>query len=512
MFPRMCTCCLQLLVVQGLLSVTATAGKPGKRGGARTGVRLDNNHVFRVGQITWSDCLVAVSNITDGIEVKISCELDLYAHRQNFTGSYLSPLNTNNIWVENLTTPEVNTTSVVRYALLLPLERNVGVLEVQYNSSTEQWTSSFSQLSGIGQPYACQTLFIQKVSSTLYSVCIYPSDDALSNMRLYEIKLNRSLPQESNLLLENYASIDGFVFTNVVYANRGPRNRDQHFVVIRDGRTVIVTPSDHDTDNTATPLEFNECKNLTCFSVSYSRLDTLLVHCRCCLISGSCTPYGVRLDIDEQHEPSGFSGVLHYQCPDFKTISVNVTSHQFIVHGEVHDLEGDGFQNGLCSGSSSAIWFAYQDNRGHVFATDISFNRAPTLRMLSENGCLDQNCNSISNVSDILMIQEVISNQVIGKGVRLNNNNSFLLEFKVCGSRPIFFATVNYPRMYQQPLSITPSSTVAPTLSSTPVPTKNSIGQVLIPVLTTIAVVLVLAVPIVIAITIGCIVFRPNLR
>lgn len=78
---------------------------------------------------------------------------------------------------------------------------------------------------------------------------------------------------------------------------------------------------------------------------------------------------------------------------------------------------------------------------------------------------------------------------------RLTKSNTFLPEVR--GSHPFFFAKVNYPRIYQQPSSITvtPSSTVAPTLNLTPMPTKmstRSLSRVWIPVLTVVFVLAVL--------------------
>lgn len=423
---------------------------------------------------TWSDCLAAVSNSTDGIEVKISCERDLCVHEQNFPGSYLSPLNSNEIWVENLTISDSNSTGV-RYALLLPLQSNVGVLEVQYNSETEQWASSFSPLGGIDEP--CQTLFIQKVLDTLLCVCIYPFNGTPRSIKVYKIVLNTIALQESTVRFQNFASqFSGSYFTNMVYANLDERMRpsEQKLFVVWDGHILGITPLEHGSRNSPTHLEFEECVNLTCASVNYIRDYTLLVHCQCCAIGQNCTPYGIYYDIEHEKISETISGALPYECPDVDTtVVVNVTSHRFKFKGVEHSLEGDGFREGLCSGNSSSIWFAYQDNAGHIFSTGISSSSTPTLYTLSESGCLDPNCSPITNVSDILVIQET-GDQVIARG--LNPNSNYTVLYEVHSPHPNFFALISYPsRMQLQLPSLAPSPMATPTskLSPAAMPTSK---------------------------------------
>lgn len=424
---------------------------------------------------TWNDCLVAVSNSTDGIEVKITCGQYHCLHKQNFPGAYLSPLNRNEIWVENLTATEGNVTTV-RYALILPLQRNVGVLELQYNSDTEEWDSSFSLLGDID--LACHTHFIQKVSETLFSVCTYPVNAAHSNVILHEITLNTTLLEDSTVQLQmlSYASFESSYFTNVVYASLSERKHDQYFLFVRDGYISSIRPFELETENDHALLDYfnNYCNNFTCPFIHYDHGTNLLIHCHCCT-NQSCTPYGIYYDIsqeelDRNHPPK--IGALLYPCPDYETtVLVNETTRRFSVQGKEYNLEGNGFRKGLCSGDSSALWFAYQDDTGQIFATEITSGSSPTFHMLSENGCLDPNCSPITNVSDILVIQQETSDGVIAKGIKPKDNYS--VQYEVNSSRPIFFALVNYPSTIQ----LVPSSPVqspTPVKSLTPLQSPSS--------------------------------------
>lgn len=424
---------------------------------------------------------MAVSNSTDGIEVKITCGRYPCVHEQNFPGTYLSSLNRNEIWVENLTDTEVNVTTV-RYALILPLQSNVGVLELQYNSDTEQWDSDFSLLGGIDLP--CHTHFFQKVLETLFSVCIYPLNaTSHSNVKLHKILLNTTVLQDSTVKGQSYDFPEGSDFTDVVYASLGPRSHDQFLLFIRDGFISNIQPLQHDTRNDHALLDyFNNCNNFTCTFVHYVPETNLLIHCHCC-INQSCTPYGTYYDIPQEELDINYTprpGVLPYPCPDKTTVLVNETSHRFSIQGEEYNLEGNGFRKGLCSGDSSAVWFAYQDDTGRVFATEISSGSGPRFHMLSENGCLDPNCSPITNVSDLLVIQQETSDGVIAKGIKPKYNYS--VQYEVNTSQLIFFALVNYPSIIQlvssspvpssSPVQL-PTSVQSPTSLQSPTPSST---------------------------------------
>ena len=417
---------------------------------------------------------MAVSNSTDGIEVKITCGRYPYVHEQNFPGTHLSSLNRNKIWVENLTATEVNVTDVlVRYALILPLQSNVGVLELQYNSDTEQWDSAFSLIGGIDfKP--CHTHFIQKVLETLFSVCIYPVNAARSNVKLHKIVLNTTVLQDSTVQDQRIEIPEGSDFTDVVYASLDTRSHDQYFLFIRDGLISYILPLQLGTRKDPALLDyFGSCNNFTCTFVHYVPETNLLIHCHCC-INQSCTPYGIYYDIPQRELYSPSIGALLYPCPDETTVLVNETSHRFSIQGEEDNLEGNGFQEGLCSGDSSAVWFAYQDDTGRIFATEISSGSGPRFHILSENGCLDPNCSPITNVSDLLVIQQETSDGYIAKGIKPKNNYS--VQYEVNTSQPIFFARVNYPSTVQL-VSSSPVQSPTPVPSPTPLPTKEEKGR-----------------------------------
>lgn len=451
--------CFLLLLVTATTTGIVSLHKEG-------GAKYKRLPIYTIGQLayTWKDCLVAVSNSTDGIEVKISCGPYPCVHEQNFPGTYLSSLNRNEIWVENLTATEVN----VRYALILPLQSNVGVLELQYNSDTEQWDSDFSLLGGID---ACHTHFIQKVLETLFSVCIYPVNAAYS-IKLHKIVLNTTVLQDSTVQGQSYNFPDGSDFTDVVYASLGTRRHEQYFLFIRDGFISYILPLELGRGKNHALLDyFNSCNNFTCTFVHYIPETNLLIHCLCC-INQSCTPYGIYYDIPQEELDTNYTptpGALPYPCPDSDyetTVLVNETSRRFSIEGKEYNLEGNGFRKGLCSGDSSAVWFAYQDDTGRIFATEISSGSRPTFHMLSENGCLDPNCSPITNISDLLVIQQETSDGVIAKAIKPNNNYS--VQYEVNSSQPIFFALVNYPSTIQL-VSPSPVQSPIPVPSSTPV-------------------------------------------
>ena len=414
--------------------------------------------------LAWSNCLVTVSNSTNGFEVKITCEKEIIAHQQSFTGSFLSPLNSNNIWVENFKmVDQNNTTTHVNYRLFLPLVRNIGVLDVLYNSDTGEWATSFLPLQGINEP--CRTLFTQRVFNALYTVCIFPSHNAsMYTLKLYEISL-----QDLVVNNENYATFyDGFEFTNVVYANLGGRRQNQHFYFVRDGIVWKITPSEHGRTSSPTSLNSNGCLNYTCTDIDFiSHKSLLLVQCVCCSSNQSCTPYWMYYDVyNEQVTSVPSNEGLPFHCPEYQTtVYVHTATHHYTIHGTEYALEGDGFRDGFCSGNAFGIWFAYQDNDGRIFVTDLSVpnNSTPVFYMVSENGCLQgPNCNPISNVSDILMIQEFdeTSDQVIAKGIKPKANFSVL--FEVNSSQPSFFTLLNIPSPRVPPMSPSPSLATTP--------------------------------------------------
>ena len=335
----------------------------------------------------------------------------------------------------------------------------------------EQWTIEFSPLQGIDEP--CRTLFIQRIRGALYALCIFPSDDATEHtLKLYEIQLNMSALQESTVQLENYATITGREFTNVVYANQGNRNSDLHFFVVVDGIVYRITPSEHRRKSSTIPLTFEECVNVTCINVQYIKQnDVLLAHCRCCSADQSCTVYGVYYHIDDEQVTK--SEGLPFICPDRpgNVVFINVTSNTIEVQGEQYELEGDGFRGGLCSGDSSAAWFAYQDNSGNIFSTSISSTL--TFDMVAENGCLlGPMCTPISNISSLLLLQEFdnTGQQIIARAIKPNANNSVL--FEIHSSQPNFFAFIDIPSRSLPSPTPSPSTTqpVTNPLTSTSLP------------------------------------------
>ena len=383
---------------------------------------------------------MAISNNADGFGVKINCDGGLIEHRQNFTDSYLSPHNANDVLVENI---EPVDNGSAHYVLFLPLVREIGILELKYSSLTEQWVVKFIEMEGINKP--CQILFIVRIVNAHYTVCIYPTDDS-NKLEVHEIVFNKTAPQESyvNTFVNNIGSFDDF--TNAVYADRG--GTDEDLYIIRDNLISRINPLQHDQNPNEYQLSFDECEDLTCTSLYYIQPKHLLVHCLCCNQTG----HGIRYDTYQEDIPiiTMIEGVP-YNCPDFKTNVIFRPSTQQI--SIEHDdsmtplqLEGDGFREGLCSGNSSHVWFAYQDNTGHVFAADISNSDNPTLHTVAERSCLQgPNCRPISNVSDLLIIQEFddTTQQVFVKGINIYDDYSIL--FEVTSSQPNFFALVHVP-------------------------------------------------------------------
>ena len=435
---------------------------------------------------------MAVSNSTHGFEVKITCEKDVITHQQDIVGSFLSPLNSNDIWVENLTQVDQNNTTHVNYKLLLPLVYNVGVLDVLYDSDTGEWVTSFLPLRGINEP--CRTLFTQRIINVLYTACIYPSQNSKFMLKLYQIDL---VSQEPTVRNENYLMVvEGFWITNIVYADKGSRSGDKRFYVVVDGIVWTIIPTQLQRGGSSTRLEFAECVNFTCTSVDYILPPSLLIHCLCCSIDQNCTPYGIYYDIYDMDDPvtnEPSNEGLPYYCPDYETtIIIHSETHHYTVNGAEYSLQGDGFRDGLCSGNTSSIWFAYQDDTGCIFVTDLSdsSNFTPVFHMVSEKGCLQgPNCNPISNVSDILMIQEFdeTSDQVITRGIKPNTNYSVL--FEIYSPHPNFFALVDIPSSRIPPMSsmsstqtqsalITPSS--SPSSSPSVVPSQEGRGMLIV--------------------------------
>ena len=450
---------------------------------------------------------MAISNNTDGFGVKINCDGGSIEHRQNFTDSYPSPHNANDVLVENI---EPVDNGSVHYVLFLPLVREIGILELKYSSLTEQWVVEFIELEGINKP--CQILFIVRIVNAHYTVCIYPTDDS-NKLEVHEIFFNKTAPQESYIntlnFVNNFGSFDDF--TNVVYADRG--STDDDLYIIRDNLISRINPLQHDQTPNEYQLSFDECVNLTCTSLYYIQPKHLLVHCLCCNQTGHCIRHGIRYDT--YREDSSIIRMIEgvpYNCPDFKTSVIFRPSTQQI--SIEHDdsmtplqLEGDGFREGLCSGNSSNVWFAYQDNTGHVFALDISNSDNLTLHTVAERSCLQgPNCRPISNISDLLIIQEFddTTQQVFVKGINIYDNYSIL--FEVTSSQPNFFALVHVPSII---VPLTPSSTykphtavtsLQPSSTTTEKPSHSSSNDILISAVVVAAVVIVIITAILISI------------
>jgi hypothetical protein len=440
-----------------------------------------------------------VSNSTDGIEAKIVCDGDNVAHRQNFAGSFLSPLNSNTIWVEDLS--EGGVESSVRYALLVPLERTIGVMVIRFDGEAGEWLSSFTSLEGIDEP--CKILFIQKLKAreeTLYSICIYP-DSNLYSTKLYEIEFDTSAPQESTVRSQYVMHFDGVDFSNVVFVKTGRLSDDQRFFVVRDGTISSITPINY-RQQSHLHLNFDACLNLTCsslFNVYVEHDQVLLAHCQCCS-DETCAPYGIYYDIHNEYitnQPADEG--LPYHCPDFETVVIiYVSAHQFSVQGETYELKGSGFTDGLCSGNSTALWFAYVDGNRHIFVVAISSATPVSIHKLSESACLNgPHCSPIANVSDILVIQEFneSSQQVVSKGIDPHANDSVL--FEVYSSQPNLFALVSAPvgsppshvavsYYATSTLGLLPSltGTSSPTVTSSPTqtPTVNTRSSTMFPI------------------------------
>ena len=393
---------------------------------------------------------MVVSNATDGIGIKVACDRDSVVHQRNFAGYFLSPLNTNEIWVENLTTGDDTS---VRYALLLPLAREIGVLDVQYSGATGEWATQLWPMEMDGVEGSCQTLFIHRFKNALYSVCIFKMGPDSSSLRLYEITLNTSALEESSVSFESFATLNGERFTNVVYAQREQNN--QYFFVVIDGDVAYIDPSNHGRD--LYPLGYDEeCTNVTFLQYVVLSSD-LLVHLSCCTEDQTCSRRGIYYNTYREKSLELSEG-LPYRCPDFETeVVIHESTNQFHVRGMNYELEGDGFRHGLCSGSSSNPWFAYQDNTGKIFVIDLSPSTTPTLHRVSEHGCLQgPSCSPIRNVSGILVIQEFDqdSQLILAKGIRPHANYSVV--FAVTNNpKPSFFALLNIPLK-----RLLPSSTI----------------------------------------------------
>ena len=411
---------------------------------------------------------MAVSNVTDGIGIKIVCDRDDVVHQKNFSGPFLSPPNTNEIWVENLTNGDQ---ASVRYALLLPLERDIGLLDVNYNGNTREWAVNLSTMELHDVQGSCQSLFIQRVQQALYSVCISPSGPDSSSLRVYEITLNTfALMESSVMFVDSYDSIEGDTLTNVVYGNRG---RDgQYFYVISDSVSYFIDPSEHDKGFLL--LQHAECANVSFTSLQYVSLD-LLVHLSCCTENQTCSRYGVYYDTYGENDPLISAG-LPYHCPN-ETIDVVVfvSMYQFIVNEMQYELDGDGFQDGLCSGSSTNPWFAYQDNTGQIFAVDLSPSATPTPRKVSENSCLQgPHCNPVRNVSDVLVIEEFVQDSplILAKGIRPHEN--FSIIFELYSWQPNLYAFLDIPSKYT-PTASPVTATQTPGITHSPSPTVKQV-------------------------------------
>ena len=422
-------------------------------------------------------CLVTAANVPGvGIGVKIACDKDSVVYQHNYSGPSLSRHNSDEIWVENLKTADG---SAVRYVLLLPLRREIGALEIRYDAeSPEKWATDFWTLElADTDGGSCQRLYIQRVVMALYAVCIYKPDDSdSSSTRLYEIMLSDSSLQESSVTFENFGKFDGLDFTNLVYA--GQEQTNHFFFVARDDDNMVrINPVDHSASFFL--LDHTECTNLTYTHIQYvAPLGELLLHYSwCCNENQTCSRYGVYYDTyNEEWIRSTFG--LPYHCPDPNIkVTVHHPTDQFETQSSMnHELEVDGFLEGLCSGSRSRPWFAYQDKDGRIFALDLSSSDTSTPRMVSENGCLQgPSCKSIRNISDILVIQEFNTDnlQVCAKGMRPHENYSTV--FNICNSEPGFFAVINVPLV----TSVLPTSTVKVASSQIlmPISLSHSMGH-----------------------------------
>ena len=391
---------------------------------------------------------MSVSNVTGGIEVKIVCDGGGVEYQRSYPGPFLSPLNTNEIWVETLTTAEHG---AARYALFLPLERQIGVLDVRYTAP--EWTTDFSTLELGVADGSCQTLFIQRVLYALYAVCVFqPANSGASSTRLYEIILNVSRLGESSASFQSFGTYDGYQFTNLVYAKLS--RTDRFFFFVRDGMMTRIRPEDH--FMSSTHLDFDADCNFT--SIQYvPSTNRLLAHLSCCSEQQEpCSRYGTYYSTYSGELPQSSDG-LPYHCPDFdKRVIVQESSGNFSFQEASYQLEGSGFIDGLCSGVPTSLWFAYQDRTGQIFAVDLSLS-PPTPHRVSENGCLlGPSCRSVSNISDILVIQEFDEDtqQFLAKGIRPYANYDTV--FEVWNMQPSFFALLNVP----PPPDILPSTTV----------------------------------------------------
>ena len=390
---------------------------------------------------------MSVSNVTDGIEVKIVCDGGGVEYQRSYPGPFLSAINTNEIWVETLTTAE---RGAARYALFLPLERQIGVLDVRYTAP--EWTTDFSTLELDVAEGSCQALFIQRVVNALYAVCVFqPANSGASSTRLYEIILNLSRLGESSAAFQSFGTYDGYQFTNLVYAKLSRTER--FFFFVRDGMMTRIRPEDHFTSSTH--LDFDADCNFT--SIQYvPSTNRLLAHLSCCSEQQEpCSRYGTYYSTYSGELPQSSDG-LPYHCPDFQTsVVVQESSNNFYVQEASYQLDGDGFIDGLCSGVPTSLWFAYQDRTGQIFAVDLSLS-PPKPHRVSENGCLlCPSCRSISNISDILVIQEFDEDtqQFLAKGIRPHANYDTV--FEVWNMQPSFFALLNVP----PPPVILPSTT-----------------------------------------------------
>lgn len=392
---------------------------------------------------------MVVSNVTDGIGVAVVCDKNNIVHRKNFTGSSFSSFDTNQLWVENLQDSNFS----AGHLLLLPLENKIGLLYINYTRETNLWSSQLStrQLQEV-EGYNCWLLFIQRVLNVLYAFCNFLTTTS-SRMQLYELSIS-SLQQPGEVHLETYATSDGH-FTNVAYVKSGRISED--FYYVRDSRYItIITPANYNVRNEY-DLSFIECSNLSCNSLVYAPPDSIIIHCQCC--DEICEPRGVLYDIHQANIQSHGKWLL-YNCPDDETI-VNVTRNTFTISGTAYNLTGQGFRQGLCSGNSSAFWFAYQDNNGHIYAANISPSSNLVLHNISKKGCLQYpGCSPIKNMSDYLVIQEfdTDSGQIIAKVIQPSAN--FSVIFEVRNSHSGFFAQVVVLSR------IAASSTVANTVAS----------------------------------------------
>ena len=409
---------------------------------------------------------MVVSNATDGIGIKVACDRDSVVHQRNFAGYFLSPLNTNEIWVENMTTGNDS----VRYALLLPLAREIGVLEVQYSGATGEWATQLWPMEMDGVEGSCQTLFIHRFKNALYSVCIFKTGPDSSSLQLYEITLNTSALEKSSVSFEHFATLNGERFTNVVYAQR--EQNDQRFFVIIDGNVAHIDPSEH--KRPLYSLGYEECTNVTFLQYVVLPSD-LLVHLSCCTEDQTCSRRGIYYNTYEEKSFKLSEG-LPYRCPDFETeVVIRESTNQFHVRGMNYELEGDGFRHGLCSGSSSNLWFAYQDDTGKIFVIDLSPSTTPVPHRVSEHGCMQgPSCSPIRNVSDILVIQEFHqdSQLILAKGIHPFTRNSVV--FELYSPQPNLFALLNAPSLLPATTAVPNTVIIGTTNSPYPTPTRET--------------------------------------